>query len=41
MIDPDLESPWSSWRGGLCERMGSSLYSGSGRIEQEDFSKKK
>ena len=39
--DTDPDSPWSSWRGGLCERTGPSLYGGSSRIEQEDFPKKK
>ena len=38
---PDLDSPWSSWRGGLYERTGPSLYGWGGRIEQEDFLKKK
>ena len=41
MWDPDPDSPRPSWRGGLCERIGPSLYSGSHRIEQEDFPKKK
>ena len=41
MQDPDRDSPRSSWRGGLCERTGPSLYGGSCRIEQEDFPKKK
>ena len=31
----------SSWRGGLSERTGSSLYRGRQMIEQEDFPKKK
>ena len=35
--DPDPDSPQPSWRGGLCERTGPSLYRGSSRIEQEDF----
>ena len=34
-------SPWPSWRGRLCERTGPSLYGGSHRIEQKDFSKEK
>ena len=43
--DPDLDSPRPSWRGGLCERSGPSLYrgshrGGSHRIEQEDSSQK-
>ena len=38
--DPDRDSPWPSWRGGLCQRLGPSLYGGSHRIEQEDFSQK-
>ena len=38
--DPDLDSHRPSWRGGLCERSGPSLYGGSHRIEQEDFSPK-
>ena len=38
--DPDPDSPQPSWRGGLCERSGPSLYGGSHRIEQEDFSQK-
>ena len=36
--DPDRDSPWPSWRGGLCEKSGPSLYRGSHRIKQEDFS---
>ena len=40
MCNPDSDSPWSSWRGGLCERTGPSLYGGSLRIEQKDFSQK-
>ena len=35
---PDSTQP--SWRGGLCERSGPSLYGGSHRIKQEDFSQK-
>ena len=38
--DPDPDRPWPSWRGVLCERSGPSLYGGSHRIEQEDFSQK-
>ena len=41
MCNPDTDSPRPSWRGGLCERTGPSLYRGSQRIEQEDFPKKK
>ena len=40
VCDPDPDSPQPSWRGGLCERSGPSLYKGSHRIEQEDFSQK-
>ena len=39
--DPDRDSPWPSWRGGLCQRLGPSLYGGSHRTEQEDFPLKK
>ena len=39
-FDPDLDSPLPSWRGGLCERSGPSLYRGSHRIEEKDFSPK-
>ena len=38
--DSDPDSPPPSWRGGLCERTGPSLYGGSHRSEQEDFSPK-
>ena len=41
MWGSDSDSPRSSWRGGLCERTGPSLYGGSGRIEQEDYLKNK
>ena len=41
MCNPDPDSPQSSWRGGLCERTGPSLYGGSCRIEHQDFPKKK
>ena len=41
MWGPDPDSPPSSWRGGLCERTGPSLYRESHRYEQEDFPKKK
>ena len=40
MWDSDPDSPKPSWRGGLCERTGPSLYGGSHRNEQEDFSQK-
>ena len=39
--NPDPDSPQPSWRGGLCERTGPSLYRGSQRNEQENFSQKK
>ena len=38
---PDSDNPRSSWKGGLCERTGPSLFRGNRRIEQEDFPKKK
>ena len=41
MLGPDPDSPWSSWRDGLCEKTGISLYGGSGRIEQDDSPKNK
>ena len=41
LVQPSPGQPPASWRGGLCERTGPSLYGGSHRIEQQDFSKNK
>ena len=40
MLGPDPDSPRSSWRGGLCERTGPSLYGVAG-LSRKIFSKRK
>ena len=40
MTGPDPDSSWSSWRGGLCERPGPSLYRAAG-LSRRNFSKRK
>ena len=40
LLGPNLDSPWSSWRGGLCERTGPSLYGAAG-LSRRIFSKRK
>ena len=40
MLGPDLDSPWPSWRGGLCKRTGPSLYGVAG-LSRRIFPKRK
>ena len=40
LLGPDPDIPWSSWRGGLCERTGPSV-SGVAGLSRRNFSKRK
>ena len=40
VLGPGTDNPWSSWRGGLCERSGPSLYGVAG-LSRRNFSKRK